>query len=210
MTASQGQEDVAEKKLLAIAEIARELELPESTLHYWKNRFAPYLPSVGRNRQKRFKPEAVEVFRLIAQRLRSGHPSQDIMAELSRRYPVNAEPSFEAPECAMVPAAQQSQQTPAQIGAAIGAQIAQTLSETLQSIVANMAQPQQQAALPSEELEQHSQAIKEQGEQVQSLKGENEELKGKLSVLEAELIRLRKDRREMEKFLLDKIKKVTS
>jgi DNA-binding transcriptional MerR regulator len=207
MTASQGQEDVADKKLLAIAEIARELELPESTLHYWKNRFGPYLPSVGRNRQKRFKPEAVEVFRLIAQRLRSGHPSQDIMAELSRRYPVNAEPSFESQAEAPPPAAQ-PQQTPAEIGAAIGAEIARSLSDTLQAILA--AQNQAQPALPSQEMQEQIEAVKQQGEQVQALKSENEDLRNKLSVLESELVRLRKDRREMEKFLLDKIKKITS
>jgi len=36
------------------------------------------------------------------------------------------------------------------------------------------------------------------------------DLKGKLQILEAELVRLRKDRREMERFLLDKIKGVTT
>ena len=40
--------------------------------------------------------------------------------------------------------------------------------------------------------------------------GVTAELKAKLSVLEAELIRLRKDRREMEKYLLDKIKAMTT
>ncbi|MGE4556407.1 MAG: MerR family transcriptional regulator [Desulfovibrionaceae bacterium] len=207
MTASQGQEDMADKKLLAIAEIARDLELPESTLHYWKNRFAPYLPSVGRNRQKRFKPEAVDVFRLIAQRLRSGHPSQDIMTELSHRYPVNAEPSFNAPAETLPTGPQRVQQTPAEIGAAIGTEIAKALAETLQTLAANL---QPKAALPSQAMEEHSRAIKEQGERVETLKTENQDLRSKLSVLEAELVRLRKDRREMEKFLLDKIKKITS
>ena len=42
-------------------------------------------------------------------------------------------------------------------------------------------------------------------EEVSALRQENEELRTKLTVLESELIRLRKDRREMEKFLLEKI-----
>ena len=40
------------------------------------------------------------------------------------------------------------------------------------------------------------------------LKSENELLKDKLKIMEAEMVRLRKDRREMEKYLLDKIKAV--
>ncbi|HKI80833.1 MAG TPA: MerR family transcriptional regulator, partial [Pseudodesulfovibrio sp.] len=47
-------------------------------------------------------------------------------------------------------------------------------------------------------------------QETEALKAENRELKDKLAVMEAEMIRLRKDRREMEKYLLDKIKSVST
>ena len=47
-------------------------------------------------------------------------------------------------------------------------------------------------------------------QETEALRAENQELKEKLSVMEAEMVRLRKDRREMEKYLLDKIKSVST
>ncbi len=56
--------------LLTIAELARILDLPESTTRYYCNRFADHLPSVGEGRRRRFKPEALEVLRTIAGTMR--------------------------------------------------------------------------------------------------------------------------------------------
>lgn len=209
---------MSEKRLLSIAQIARQIDVPESTLHYWKNRFGQYLPSVGKKRQKRFKPEAVETFQLISALLRDGHTVDEVMAELSKRYPVNADTVSElpvsqsggSPACATASGA--SVEQVAHIAAAIGTEIARSISEGLK----NLATPQ--AALPSGMNNEELAALKErleeagallgcQNEDMDTLKQENEELKGKLSILEAELVRLRKDRREMERFLLEKIKK---
>ena len=59
-----------EPELLTIAELSRHLELPESTTRYYCNRFAEYLASVGEGRRRRFKPEALEVLKTIAQTMR--------------------------------------------------------------------------------------------------------------------------------------------
>lgn len=56
--------------LLTIAELARILDLPESTTRYYCNRFAAHLPSVGEGRRRRYKPEAQEALRGIARTMR--------------------------------------------------------------------------------------------------------------------------------------------
>lgn len=59
-----------EPSLLTIAELSRSLELPESTTRYYCNRFAAHLPSVGEGRRRRFRPEAFEKLRTIAETMR--------------------------------------------------------------------------------------------------------------------------------------------
>ncbi len=59
-----------DQELLTIAELARSLDLPESTTRYYCNRFATHLPSVGEGRRRRFKPEALEILRTIAETMR--------------------------------------------------------------------------------------------------------------------------------------------
>ncbi len=55
------------QEYLTLAEIARQLNLPESTARYYKNKFSAYIPSYGSGRKKRYSAEAVEVLRLIAE-----------------------------------------------------------------------------------------------------------------------------------------------
>ena len=74
-----------------------------------------------------------------------------------------------------------------------------------------------QLAIGSEELtairavvDQSCTRMDEHAGEVARMAAENSELKAKLSVLESELVRLRKDRRELEKYLLDKIKSMST
>ncbi|WP_291329648.1 MerR family transcriptional regulator [Desulfovibrio sp. UCD-KL4C] len=209
---------MTDKKLLSIAEISRSLEVPESTLHYWKNRFAQYLPSTGRNRQKRFKPEAVEIFSLIASMLKQGHTAEDVMVDLSRKYPVNV--AIEQPSQDMTPQSSPAQfqsigmEPAVQMAAAMGSEIAKSITEGLKDLLSNIPQTSipAEGILPEEircGMEKNASDLNEQGSDIQTLKEENTCLKDKLSIMEAELVRLRKDRRELEKFLLDKLKAVT-
>lgn len=242
------------KKLLSIAVISRELNIPESTLHYWKNRFSEFLPSVGRGRQKRFRPDAVDVFRTISEMLKLGHTTRDVKAELAGHYPLNIEPSREAGPTVATPlqAMQPVVEGTAQIAAAVGLEIAKVIGEKLGEAIrltagdgftqfserleqADQALLRQTADLESlrrsggycearladqdlliQDLRGQIELLRQEGpaqaalpagnpEEVAVLRQENEELRTKLTVLESELIRLRKDRREMEKFLLEKI-----
>lgn len=193
------------KKLLSVAEIARELEIPESTVHYWKNRFAQHLPSVGKGRQKRFKPEAVEVFGTIARMLKEGHTARDVMDSLSQSYPLQANALAETDQQAS-PVQQYGMETAVKMAAAMGSELAKSISEGIKSALGT---PEGTAALPAE-ITEATERIASNTAELEFLRTENEALKEKMSIMEAEMIRLRKDRREMEKYLLDKIKRVTT
>jgi len=75
---------------LTNADIARQLDLPESTVRYYRDRFAAYLPMVGEGRQRRYRPEALEVFRVIAETLRNHGTAMDVEAALARMFPRTA------------------------------------------------------------------------------------------------------------------------
>jgi DNA-binding transcriptional MerR regulator len=75
------------EELLTIKEIARRLDLPESNVRYYRDKFEEYLPHVGQGRKRRYLPQAIEVFALIAESLKSNVPSEEIALELSRRFP---------------------------------------------------------------------------------------------------------------------------
>ncbi|MDD3311646.1 MerR family transcriptional regulator [Pseudodesulfovibrio sp.] len=194
------------KKVLSVAEIARELELPESTVHYWKNRFAQHLPSVGRGRQKRFKPEAVEVFSTISRLLKEGHTARDVMDQLAGSYPLQADAMPEGSVFVPAPQAAGGAMEPAlKMAAAIGLEIAKSVGEGIRSVLTGAAGGQDVADI-REGLEAAADRIATAMRETEVLKSENAELREKLKIMEAEMIRLRKDRREMEKYLLDKIK----
>jgi DNA-binding transcriptional MerR regulator len=75
-------------ELLTIAEIARRLNLPESTVRYYRDRFADYVPVVGSGRGRRYPAEALEIIRFVADGLRANVPAEDIEIALAARFPV--------------------------------------------------------------------------------------------------------------------------
>lgn len=220
-----------DERLLSVAEIARRLGVPESTVHYWKNRFAQHLPSTGAGRQKRFRPEAVEVFRVIAEMFSLGHSAADVMDALSKRFPLSAQmdgapdaSGLDAPFGSFRPQASDLAtaalaDTALRMASAIGQEIARSIGEGLSRL--GLPAGQEPAALPPgldpaelaairAAVDQSCGRIDEQTGEVARMAAENAELKTKLGVLESELVRLRKDRRELEKYLLDKIKSMST
>ena len=190
---------MADNRLYSIAAMAKILDMPESTLHYWKNRFDDVLPSFGTGRGKRYRAEAVEIFRDIGAMLAQGLSAGDVRSELARRYPVNVGGGEvqrqTAPLAATAgPAGIVDAQTMLAMASAIGAEIARTLAEQLGRGLSGGP-----AALPETTVT----AI--QGELAEA-RAENAALADKMRVLESELVRLRKDRRELENHLLGKIK----
>lgn len=198
------------KKVLSVAEIARELELPESTVHYWKNRFAQHLPSVGRGRQKRFRPEAVEVFATISRLLKEGHTARDVMDRLAGTYPLQADALPEGEPFVPAPPVGNAMEPALKMAAAIGLEIARSVGEGIRSVLGPASAGDVDVADIRQGLEEAAGRISLAVAETEALKSENAELREKLRVMEAEMIRLRKDRREMEKYLLDKIRTATA
>lgn len=93
------------KKLMTIAEIAKELDIPESTARYYRDNFTDYVPSVGEGRKKRYRPETVEVLRFIAEGFKRKLTATEIENGLSQMFPRNFD--IEQPTAMTTAAAQQ-------------------------------------------------------------------------------------------------------
>lgn len=68
-----------------IASIAEELGLPESSVRYYRSRYAAWVPTIGEGRSKRYPAAAVPVLRAIAELSRAGMPADIVEHELARR-----------------------------------------------------------------------------------------------------------------------------
>lgn len=94
-------------KLLTIAEIAKQLDIPESTVRFYRDRFEVFVPSVGEGRKKRYLPEATEVLRFIAENFKRNTTAMEIEEALSRMFPRSVE--FHDETAVATAAAQQQQ-----------------------------------------------------------------------------------------------------
>jgi DNA-binding transcriptional MerR regulator len=93
------------KNLMTIAEIAKELNIPESTARYYRDSFINYIPSVGEGRKKRYRPETAEVLRFIAEGFKRKLTATEIETGLSQMFPRNLD--IEQPTAITTAAAQQ-------------------------------------------------------------------------------------------------------
>lgn len=100
---------------LTIAEIASRLELPESTVRYYRDRFTVYVPVTGKGRGRRYPEEAVEVFRTIADGLRSGQTATMVDDTLSRLFPRNIDTGTDLVQQSATAAPQQVAQAMVQV-----------------------------------------------------------------------------------------------
>lgn len=74
-----------------MAQIAKQLNLAESTARFYRDRFEDYIPTVGEGRKKRYKPETIEVLRFIAEGFKRNLTAIDIEDGLSRMVARNIE-----------------------------------------------------------------------------------------------------------------------
>jgi DNA-binding transcriptional MerR regulator len=72
--------------MLTINEISQEIHIPESTLRYWRDKYADFLPSAGSGRKKRYSPAAIPVFKTIAELSAENKTAADITERLSLEY----------------------------------------------------------------------------------------------------------------------------
>ena len=78
-------------KLLTIKEIAQRLDMAESTVKYYRDKFPEYMPTVKAGRYPKYKPEALEIFKIIAEGYSNNLQQQDIADRLSADFALNAE-----------------------------------------------------------------------------------------------------------------------
>lgn len=80
-----------EQQLLTMAQIAKKLNLAESTARFYRDRFEDFIPSVGEGRKKRYKPETLDILRFIAEGFNRNLTTTDIENGLSRIVARNIE-----------------------------------------------------------------------------------------------------------------------
>jgi DNA-binding transcriptional MerR regulator len=76
-------------ELLTLAAVAERLRLPESTVRYHAKKFSQFIPTSGDGRQRRYRPEAVEILRTVAEMLKHNQTATEVMEYLQRNYPIN-------------------------------------------------------------------------------------------------------------------------
>jgi DNA-binding transcriptional MerR regulator len=73
-------------ELYTIAEMAKLLKIPESTLRYYRDRHPEYLHYTGKGRKKRYSPEALEALRFICEQANNSRNADDIDQALQARF----------------------------------------------------------------------------------------------------------------------------
>lgn len=95
-------------RLLTLKEIAKELEVPESSLRKYREIFSAFIPSVGSGRSRRYRPEAREVLRDIREMREEMHMPWDAISEqLGEKYPIDGSPQDDAEKQQKQPSFQQ-------------------------------------------------------------------------------------------------------
>jgi DNA-binding transcriptional MerR regulator len=72
--------------LYTIAEIAARLKLSESTIRYYRDKFIEYVPAIGEGKKRRYRTEAFEALRFIADSLRSGKTAEETQQGLNLKF----------------------------------------------------------------------------------------------------------------------------
>jgi len=76
-----------DEPLLTLRELAAQLELPESTVRYYRDAFLDFIPSVGTGRRRRYPPQAAAVLRRIAAGYAGGRSRAEIAGGLQQDAP---------------------------------------------------------------------------------------------------------------------------
>jgi DNA-binding transcriptional MerR regulator len=75
------------KRFVSLREVGRQLEIPPSTIVYYKDKFEKYIPSVGgEGRRRRYPVEVVEVFRRIREMFNANWSVEQIERELALKF----------------------------------------------------------------------------------------------------------------------------
>jgi DNA-binding transcriptional MerR regulator len=84
-----------DKSTFTAKDISGQLDIPESTVRYWRDRYQEYIPTTGQGRKKRFQPDALEVFQFLSDVTQTLTSADDIVRALSDRFSQIVEVSLE-------------------------------------------------------------------------------------------------------------------
>ncbi|MGE4290955.1 MAG: MerR family transcriptional regulator [Desulfovibrio sp.] len=219
---------------LSVAEIAKITRIPAPTARRYASLFREFLPSRKVGRVTKYSDDAVRIFEAISNLYQEGHVTGEIEDALKQEYSRTAEM---APEAADVPAlgigaefANSFKEVMDKFGHCLQIIADQKIMierqrEDIQKLktafvllsrsqkrlrhlpaaasaspVDNTALEERTALLAKKDSELEEMAL--------NLSFDTSDIKAKLQILESELIRLRKDRREMEKFFQSKIDRI--
>ena len=84
--------------LFTLRELAQQLNLPESTVRFYRNSFAAFLPAVGDGRRRRYSVESLGLLRFIADSFAHNRRREDIVAVLSEMTGIDPAEAAAAPE----------------------------------------------------------------------------------------------------------------
>ncbi len=98
-------------ELLTLQQIADRLNMPPSTVKYYRDKYADFMPGVKSGRYLKYEPEAVEVIKVIAEGIKNNLQQQDIIDLLSEKFALNIEQNEDEQSTATTTATTQQQQT---------------------------------------------------------------------------------------------------
>ncbi|GKT31228.1 hypothetical protein ADUPG1_001911, partial [Aduncisulcus paluster] len=184
--------------------------IPAPTARRYASLFKDFLSSKKMGRVTKYPESAVEIFKRIVSLYNDGMVTTEIEQQLRSEFPRTIEIS---PSERGVPA-QPAMNIQAELSGAFA-----EMMDKMSNFCSSCPQPKKIKALPqldiksiTEEYDERTIALEQKDVELESatneLAQENTTLKHKLEVMEAELIRLRKDRREMENYFMDKIKRL--
>ena len=77
--------EVTQESLYTLRGVAEELDLPESTVRYYRDAFSDFVPTVGTGRRRRYPAEAVAILRLVADGFAQNDTREQIAATLREK-----------------------------------------------------------------------------------------------------------------------------
>lgn len=221
-------------KWLSVAEISKITMIPAPTARRYASLFKEFLSSKKMGRVTKYPESAVEIFRRIVSLYNDGMVTTEIEQQLRSEYPrtieispseravpvqpaMNIQAELSGAFAEMMDRMSKSLEVIADQKSIIEEQ-REDIYKLKKAFVLLARSQKKIKALPqldirsiTSEYDERTNALEQKDIELEvattELSQENNNLRNKLEVMESELMRLRKDRREMEKYFLDKIKR---
>lgn len=183
---------------LTIADIARVLNISQSTCRFYRDKYSDYLPSVGSGRARRYEDEAVEVLKIIVDGYKEKQPSAAIESRLQQRFGIPQQSTTESKQ--QTTAIERNENLPEnQVFALVVEQ--QKMLREMAATISNLQQEVQQ--LKESTDEQISEVAQEVQQQVQQIDRKIQQQDLERNIAEDELKREldERDKRLMERMV---------